>query len=248
MKLKFAMCSIVAIAALAAQCAAQKAVVNVDAGEPPFESIVIDAEGVPVEGLFTYNFWRILREAEKTNGVSRLCKIWKDATSCQAIPEGCESKMEVVQLKDGRYFVDWSFKIDSGDMPPVPRVGLAFPIQGTFTTVRWNGRGPWENYPSYRNNSKFGTYAANMSLVGDSSSNFGYRSACRWVEISEPMGRGMRIEAVNAPFGFSIRPRTDARDGFFVHIDAFVASEIDPARNAAMAPGKYRLSFLMSEL
>ena len=238
-------------AAFAAQCAAPKADVAVpaDAEEPFFEPPAIDLEGSPAEGLFNYNFWRRLTEAEKTNGVARLCKAWKDATACQAIPDGCESKMEVTLLKDGRYFVDWTFVIKDDNLPPLPRVGLTFPLQGSFTNVRWNGRGPWENYPARRNSAKFGTYAANLSLVGDTMPNFGYRAACRWIEVSEPMGRGMRIEAVSAPFGFSIRPISDTSREFRVNIDAYFMGQISPDETADLTqPKKFRLSFLVSEL
>lgn len=237
-----------AVSALTAQCASPKVQAAAEDGEPPFKPLVVDVEGTPVEGLFTYNFWRILTSAEKTNGVSRLCKIWKDATSCQAIPDGCESSMEVTELKDGRYLLDWTFTVVSTNLPPLPRVGIAFPVRKTFTTVHWNGRGPWENYPSRRNNAKLGVYAANMSLLGDGQLNFGYRSACRWVEISEPIGRGMRIDAVNAPFGFSIRPHANAAEGYYVHIDAYISGELTPGAAGPKHPETYRLSLLMSEL
>ena len=89
--------SIAVLAALVAQCATPKAETYspVDPSEPFFEPPVIDIEGTPAEGLFSYNFWRLLTDAEKTNGMARLCKVWKDATSCQAIPDDCESNMEV---------------------------------------------------------------------------------------------------------------------------------------------------------
>ena len=243
--------SIAVLAALVAQCATPKAETYspVDPSEPFFEPPVIDIEGTPAEGLFSYNFWRLLTDAEKTNGMARLCKVWKDATSCQAIPDDCESNMEVTLLKDGRYFVDWTFVIKGDNLPPLPRVGLTFPLQGTFTSVRWYGRGPWENYPARRNNAKLGTYAADMSLVVDSRPNFGYRSACRWMEVSEPMGRGMRIEAVSAPFGFSIRPVSESSTDFRVNIDAYFMGQISPDQTAdSKQPKRFRLSFLVSEL
>ena len=234
------------LSALVARSAATNG--SVESGEPPFKPLVVDVSGKPADGLFTYNFWRILSSIEKTNGVSRICKIWKDATTCQEIPDGCDSSMEITELKDGRYYVDWTFTVVATNLPPLPRVGIAFPIKKSFTNVRWNGFGPWENYPSHRNAAKFGTYAANMSLVDDGSLNFGYRSACRWVEIAEPMGKGMRIDAVNAPFGFSIRPHAKASEGFFVHIDAYISSGLSPDSTVQNAPQTYRLSLLMSEL
>ena len=242
--------SVALLAALAAQCAPAKAANQslADTSEPFFEPPIIDVEGSPAEGLFTYNFWRIVRDVEKTNGMARVCRLWKDATSCQAVPDECDSKMEVTLLKDGRYFVDWTFTIKSDKLPPIPRVGLTFPLQGSFTNVRWHGRGPWENYPAFRNSSKLGVYAADMSLVADARPNFGYRSACRWVEIAEPMGCGMRIEAVSAPFGFSIRPLEDSKSEFRVNIDAYFDGLIQPDQPNPNQPKKFRLSFLVSEL
>ena len=248
--MKVMMLFAVALAAVVSQSAPDKKATTSlgDTSEPFFEPPVIDVEGTPAEGLFNYNFWRIMSDSEKTNGVGRLCKVWKDATSCQVVPDDCDSKMTVTQLKDGRYFVDWTFVVKTDALPPIPRVGLSFPLKGTFTSVRWNGRGPWENYPARRNNAKLGVYAADMSLVAESRPNFGYRSACRWMEVSEPIGRGMRIEAVSAPFGFSIRPHADAHEGFMVNIDAYVSSEISPAQADAQSSKRFRLAFLVSEL
>lgn len=241
--------AIAVMSALAAECAPAKVVADdADYVEPPFKPLAIDAEGIPAEGLFTYNFWRILSPAEKTNGTQRICKMWKDATACQVIPDGCASSMEVTELKDGRYLVDWTFTVVSADLPPLPRVGLAFPLVKTFSTVHWYGRGPWENYPDRRNGAKLGVYSADMGLVADAEPNFGYRSACRWLEVSQPNGKGMRIEAVNAPFGFSVRPRTDKVDGFFVHIDAYISSLMSLKDAKPQRPETYRISFLVSEL
>lgn len=217
--------------------------------EPPFRPITVDVEGVPAEGLFNYNFWRIQTSAEKTNGMHRLCKVWRDATSCQAIPDGCDSRLEVTELKDGRFFVDWYFTVVSTNLPPLPRVGITFPVRKTFTNVRWHGRGPWENYPSRREGTKLGVYAANMSLVSDiNNPDFGYRSACRWVEVVEPTGRGIRIDAVNAPFGFSIRPTSKVEDGYYVRVDAYISGEIVPGQTSHKRPETYHLSLLMSEI
>jgi len=216
--------------------------------DPPFEPLVVDAEGAPAEGLFTLNFWRLLNPVERTNGIGRVCKLWKDATSCQVLPDGCESMMETTLLKDGRYLVDWVFKVSDGELPPLPRVGISFPLKSTFSTVHWSGRGPWENYPSRRNGSKFGSYAADMSLI-QGRPDFGYRSGCRWVEISEPGGgRGMRITAVNAPFGFSIRPRSDLRELYTMNIDAYLSSEMSPDKVSAKRPETYRLTVIIEEI
>ena len=241
-----ALLAIAILSALAAKCATPKA--GSGYVEPPFEPLVIDVEGTPAEGLFTYNFWRILSPTEKTNGTQRICKMWKDATACKVLPDGCDSKLEVTELKDGRYLVDWTFTVESDELPPLPRVGLSFPIVKTFSTVHWYGRGPWENYPDRRNGAKLGVYAADMSLVGEAEPNFGYRSACRWLEVTQPNGRGMRIEAVNAPFGFSVRPRADKVDGFFVHIDAYISGVMTLKDAKVQRPEKYRLSFLVSEI
>ena len=249
--MKLAVLAVVAVCAVSAECASPKAKpAAADSGyaEPPFKPLVVDVEGTPAEGLFTYNFWRILSSVEKTNGTQRICRMWKDATACQVIPDGCESAMEVTELKDGRYFVDWTFTVTSTNLPPIPRVGLAFPLKKSFSTVHWHGRGPWENYPDRRNGAKLGIYAADMGLVGDSEPNFGYRSACRWMEVMEPTGRGMKIEAVNAPFGFSIRPRTDKVEGFFVHIDAYISSVMSLCSETPKRPETYRISFLVSEI
>lgn len=238
-----------ALFAAFSSCAAESASREASSGEPQFAPLTVDTDGgVPIEGLFTFNFWRRLREVERTNGVKRLCRIWSDATSCQALPDGCNANIIALLLKDGSYYMDWTFTISATNLPPLPRAGLSFTIPRTFTGVKWQGRGPWENYPHNQNKARFGTYAADISLVADKP-DFGYRSACRWVELFDANGAGMRITAVNAPFNFSVRPRQEGENGFYVNLDAFISDVLKTSGPEAHAESKmYRLAFIIESL
>ena len=105
--------------------------------------------------------------------------------------------------------------------------GLTFTLPSDYTQVAWQGLGPWENYSDRSTAACLGVYTATVGLVkglADSSGTItypigrlnpdnysepgeqGYRTGCRWLELSNAVGGKVRITAVNAPFGFNAWP------------------------------------------
>jgi beta-galactosidase len=155
-----------------------------------------------------------------------VCRIRKTATESQKVPAGCDSKLELRELTKGCYLVDWTFTVAT-NLPPIPRVGLTFTLPKDFTSVRWYGRGPWENYSDRAQSARLGIYGANVGLVtGLAGANGtivypagrlnpdnytepgeqGYRTDCRWMALENGNGRTVRVNAVNMPFGFNVWP------------------------------------------
>ncbi len=192
----------------------------------------VRAKGVPVENdLFKLNFWRAPTDNDRGWGMPRLCEVWKTATETQKLPEGCESKIEMSKVAEGCYLVDWTFSVTATNLPPVPRIGLTFKLPADFTSVRWYGRGPWENYSDRSVSSQLGIYGANIGLVngiaGENGTieypagrlnpdNYiepgeqGYRTGCRWISLENGSGRAVRVTAIGAPFGFNAWPYSQA--------------------------------------
>jgi beta-galactosidase len=198
----------------------------------PFVPLAVDAEGPVVENrLFKLNFWRAPTDNDRGWKMPETCAVWKTATERQVPPEGTESALTLRRLAQGCYFVDWTFTVTATNLPPIPRVGLTFTLPAAFTSVRWHGRGPWENYVDRAMASPLGIYGARVCLVNGLASDDGtidypsdrlnpdnyiepgeqgYRTDCRWLALEDGAGRTVRVTAVNRPFGFNAWPYSQA--------------------------------------
>jgi beta-galactosidase len=117
---------------------------------------------------------------------------------------GLKSAMFVHEAKylfsdDGSVVVE-NKVLPFGTMPKsLPRIGLSMRLSPTLETMRYYGRGPWENYVD-RNASTFvGIWD---STVKDQFVNYarpqdnGYKTDVRWAEFFEKgSGRGVKFEA-----------------------------------------------------
>lgn len=251
---------------------------------------VISATGHVVSNdIFKLNFWRAPTDNDRGWKMPSVCKVWKEATEKQSPPEGCESKLELRELAKGCYLVDWTFTVSSSNLPPIPRVGLTFTLPKDFTSVRWYGRGPWENYSDRAMSARLGIYGANVGLVSGlagpngtveypsgrlNPDNYtepgeqGYRTDCRWMAIENGSGRTVRINAVNAPFGFNAWPYSQSslekakhqwdlavEDRITVNVDAVQMGvggddswQSRPHDDRMVGCGVYRLVFLIQGL
>ena len=171
---------------------------------------------------FKLNFWRAPTDNDQGWKMPKVCKVWKDATKSQKLPEGVTSELKVSAVADGSTFVDWTLVVPEG-LPPIPRVGLTFTVPATDGRVEYVGLGPWENYSDRASAAVFGRYVATVGLVSGladpktgtiaypddrlNPDNYiepgeqGYRTGCRRLTVG-----GVTIEAVNAPFGFNVWP------------------------------------------
>jgi len=173
-----------------------------------------------LKSRFRVNLWRAPTDNDRGWKMPEVCKAWKDATETQKLPDGVKSEIETTALKDGSVLVEWTLTVPEG-LPPLPRAGLTFTLPKT-ESVSWFGKGPWENYSDRADSAALGTYKASVGLVSGiagadgtiaypadalNPDNYsepgeqGYRTGCRWLEIG-----GVRIDAVNAPFGFNVWP------------------------------------------
>ena len=131
-----------------------------------------------------------------------------------------KSEIATTALKDGSVLVEWTLTVPDG-LPPLPRAGLTFTMPKA-AEVSWFGKGPWENYSDRSDSAVLGTYTASVGLVSGladadgkieypkdalNPDNYtepgeqGYRTGCRWLKVGD-----VRIDAVNAPFGFNVWP------------------------------------------
>ena len=168
-----------------------------------------------------FNLWRAPTDNDRGWGMPKVCGVWREATLSQSLPAGVRSSLETSSLEDGSVFVDWTLEVPAG-LPPIPRVGLSFTVP-KVREVSWFGLGPWENYADRAESAVLGKYMSPVCLVSglaDSArgtvvypvnalnpDNYvkpgeqGYRTGVRSLEVGS-----VRVEAVNAPFGFNVWP------------------------------------------
>ncbi|MDQ8184186.1 glycoside hydrolase family 2 TIM barrel-domain containing protein [Pelagicoccus sp. SDUM812002] len=101
----------------------------------------------------------------------------------------------------------------SSDLPDLPRFGNNLVFFDDFEEVAYYGRGPFENYQD-RNSAAFA--AVYRSPVEDLGFSYarpqenGYRTDCRWLELVDASGQGIRIDSTNRLFGFNARHQYDS--------------------------------------
>ncbi len=173
-------------------------------------------------------FWRAPTDNDFGNRMPSDLGIWRSAhqnrkvknvTAGEQTSEGIAVKVEYELTGIGvpysvEYFVqnDGSIKITAAmdmtgrDLPELPRFGMRMQLPPQFDSLRYYGRGPWENY-SDRNTSSFvGLYSDNVQ--NQFTENYirpqenGYKTDVRWLTLINEKGSGILIEGVQ-PLCFS---------------------------------------------
>ncbi|MEM7110424.1 MAG: glycoside hydrolase family 2 TIM barrel-domain containing protein, partial [Bacteroidota bacterium] len=92
------------------------------------------------------------------------------------------------------------------ELDPLPRLGTSFSISKEYNLVSYYGRGPHENYQDRYTSAFVGTYsstAEELYFPYARPQENGYHTDTRWLELTNEAGKGLRITALNRPFGFS---------------------------------------------
>jgi beta-galactosidase/beta-glucuronidase len=86
-----------------------------------------------------------------------------------------------------------------GAMPvQLPRLGLSFRLNPSLESMRYYGRGPWENYIDRSTSAFFGRWDSTVTDQFEAYSkpqDNGYKTDVRYVEFFNPGGRGVRFES-----------------------------------------------------
>jgi beta-galactosidase len=172
-------------------------------------------------------FWRAPTDNDFGNGMPANLGIWRSAHNNRKVQritvgeqdkEGIAVKVEyeltgIVVPYSIEYFIqnDGSIKVTASmdmtgrELPELPRFGMRMQLPPMFDSLRYYGRGPWENY-SDRNESSFvGLYNDN---VANQMANYirpqenGYKTDVRWLSLTSNNGRGILIEGMQ-PICFS---------------------------------------------
>ena len=113
---------------------------------------------------------------------------------------------EYVVKADGR--IDCSYAVTpSGDLPPLPRVGMAFVLDKAWEKVKWYGRGPWENYIDRADCTPLGNWHSTVSDLYTAypvPQENGHRTGTSYLEfLTRDGAHSVQIETRGKPFGFN---------------------------------------------
>jgi beta-galactosidase len=138
-----------------------------------------------------------------------------------ALPDG---RMRVEVLKTNRYKqgsidVDYVYTVTGaeetelevtftprGELPELPRLGIAFCLPAEYDTFTWYGRGPQENYPDRKTSADMGRWSAKVSTQYTHyphPQDSGNKEEVHDLTLTNAEGKGLRVDAIDRPFSAS---------------------------------------------
>lgn len=134
-----------------------------------------------------------------------------------------DSATSMTHLPGGAVRVEHVVRID-GSLADCPRVGAVLEIPARFSSLRWYGRGPHENYPDRCASAVVSVHeGVPDELPYLVPQEYGLRTQCRWLEcIDGATGEKIRFEADGCLLHMSVRRHTDA--------DLFAANDLTELR------------------
>ncbi len=115
-----------------------------------------------------------------------------------------------IHMKMEQHGNELTFTFEIPDsLPPLPRLGIRIELPREYQQLTWYGRGPWDNYPDRKVSCPIGLWKSTVSeqyVHYPRPQDSGNHEDCTLVELKNNKGKGIRIEAVDAPFSFSALP------------------------------------------
>lgn len=129
------------------------------------------------------------------------------------------STVVITHAKDGGYrlLTTWTMRGDGalemdntfapfGELPVLPRVGLAMQLAKDLENIRWLGRGPFENYPDRKSAADMGVWTSTVTRQFTPyvrPQENGSHEDVRWVTLTDAAGYGLKVITETNPFAFS---------------------------------------------
>lgn len=152
-------------------------------------------------------FWKPVNDNQQAAGFERRLGIWKQVAaqrkykSCKMERSGKNIKLSFENTLsiganlllnytvngEGKMFVEMSYVPTSEDIPLIPKFGMRMRVPIDFNQVRYNGRGPWENYPDRKHSAFLSEYDMPLSdLMTEYAKpqDNGNRCDVRWFNLS----------------------------------------------------------------
>lgn len=108
-------------------------------------------------------------------------------------------------LSDGTIDLKTTF-LPLGELPELPRLGIAFCFAPSYDTFTWYGRGPLDNYPDRKTSTAIGLWkgeVADQYVHYPRPQDSGNKEEVRYVMLTDKRNKGIRIDAVDNLFSAS---------------------------------------------
>lgn len=173
-------------------------------------------------------FWRAPTDNDFGNNMPSVMGIWRAAheqKTLKSVEVGEQDKdgiavkvnynlegiavpyhIEYFIQNNGSIRISATMDMTGRELPELPRFGMRMQLGGRFDSLRYYGRGPWENY-SDRNEAAFvGLYNDNVKNQYYSGyirpQESGYKTDVRWFSLTDKRGNGILVEGMQ-PVCFS---------------------------------------------
>ena len=167
------------------------------------------------------DFWRAPTDNDRGNNMAQRLGVWRNAGpdmvwsdpvlgEADGLPtatwsgkgKAIDVKCDWVETTLADHSVKVSVTVEKGEgTPDFPRVGSLLSIPSEYDQIVYYGRGPQENYWERNTGAMVGRYATTVDQMFTAYSEpgeFGYRTDCRWVEVTNAEGNGWRFTALDA--------------------------------------------------
>lgn len=108
-------------------------------------------------------------------------------------------------MADGTIDLQTTF-VPEGELPELPRLGLAFCLAPAYDTFTWFGRGPMDNYPDRKTSAAIGLWKGNVAqqyVHYPRPQDSGNKEEVRYLSLTDAKGRGLKVEAIGNLFSAS---------------------------------------------
>lgn len=105
----------------------------------------------------------------------------------------------------GEIDLDVTF-IPRGELPELPRLGIAFCLKPTYNNFAWYGRGPHENYPDRKTSADIGRWSGKVETQYTHyprPQDSGNKEDVHFLTLTNAAGKGLRIDAVDKTYSAS---------------------------------------------
>lgn len=106
---------------------------------------------------------------------------------------------------DGSIDIDSKFT-PSGNLPPLPRIGLVMKLASELDNFSWYGHGPHENYADRLESTPLGVWkstVAEQAFTYVRPQETGNKEGVRWLSLTNNEGRGLLVVAEDSPIAAS---------------------------------------------
>jgi beta-galactosidase len=175
------------------------------------------------------NFWKAPNNNQMRNNYVGRLGAWKSAARDRKLVSLANSKVAggtrvtasySLPVRNGKLEVSYTLQADGvlqvestyqpgqGQIPLMPRFGLALAVPQELSNIEWYGRGPWETYPDRKSGGEIGLWKANArtwNFPYIRSQDVGNHCDTRWFTLAGERGQGLKIELAE-PGNFSVWP------------------------------------------